>query len=246
MITSPFLIERFKKNEQGNDWVVGDVHGQFSKLKAALDENGFNSSDGDRLFHVGDLIGRGDESESVLDWLDQPWVYAIRGNHEEMIIDYHEGELPALLLWRNGEEWFLDLSESDQARYVERFKQLPYAIELESPHGVVLIVHADFHLDSWKETLDLAKSHPDGLDFVKKNLLWSRDRLNGDLVGERVEDVFKVVSGHTVVDEPVAMGNRLFLDTGGWFHDRNFAFYNATKNYLFFTLSRNRLDPSEG
>src|SRR3546814_9235683 len=82
-MTQPFL--RVPANPAGRDVAVGDIHGHFSRLRQALDEFGFDPAH-DRLFSVGDLVDRGHESESFMQWLDQPWFYTVQGNHEDYAI----------------------------------------------------------------------------------------------------------------------------------------------------------------
>ena len=61
-------LQRFELNTAGRDFGVGDIHGYFTKLQAALDAIGFNPAV-DRLFSVGDLVDRGPESAEVDTWL---------------------------------------------------------------------------------------------------------------------------------------------------------------------------------
>ena len=35
------IVQHFAKNAQGRDLIVGDIHGHFTKLQAALDAAGF-------------------------------------------------------------------------------------------------------------------------------------------------------------------------------------------------------------
>lgn len=86
------FVQRFERNTTGRDLIVGDIHGCFTKLQAALDAVGFDRTV-DRLFSVGDLVDRGPESDQVLNWLGQPWFHAVMGNHEQMAVMYHAGEL---------------------------------------------------------------------------------------------------------------------------------------------------------
>ena len=79
-------IKHFTKNNDGDDYVIGDVHGCFTLLAKKLSEIGFNQNK-DRLFSVGDLVDRGAESQQVLEWLNKPWFYSVLGNHEQMAID---------------------------------------------------------------------------------------------------------------------------------------------------------------
>lgn len=76
-------VQRFHLNATGRDFAVGDIHGHFGRLDAALAAAKF-SPDHDRLFAVGDLVDRGPESADVLAWLERPWFHAICGNHDLM------------------------------------------------------------------------------------------------------------------------------------------------------------------
>ena len=52
-------IKRFSRNEKGCYYVVGDIHGCFTKLQQSLEKINFNPSI-DRLFSVGDFFYRFD------------------------------------------------------------------------------------------------------------------------------------------------------------------------------------------
>ncbi len=92
----------------------------------------------DRLFSVGDLVDRGPHSEAALEWLARPWFHAVQGNHEALAITRVRGGRLDLEMYRAaGGSWFLDLPRKAQLRFVERFEQLPIAIEVESAAGLV-------------------------------------------------------------------------------------------------------------
>jgi hypothetical protein len=44
----------------------------------------------DRLFSVGDLIDRGPDSLRSLEFLEAPWFYAVKGNHEDLLLEFFE------------------------------------------------------------------------------------------------------------------------------------------------------------
>ena len=71
-------------NEQGRDFVVGDVHGCFRTLERGLREVQFDA-DSDRLFGVGDLVDRGPNSADALVWLEERFHAVALGNHERAI-----------------------------------------------------------------------------------------------------------------------------------------------------------------
>ena len=80
-------LMRFPQNTQGRDFAVGDIHGCFNRLQGVLDEMGFDPAK-DRLFSVGDLVDRGPDCDQVLDWITRPWFHAVRGNHEDMAMQW--------------------------------------------------------------------------------------------------------------------------------------------------------------
>jgi len=82
-------IQYYDYNEKGCDYICSDIHGHFYLLDEKLAEVNFNKSV-DRLFCLGDLIDRSDDSHLALDYLKEPWFYSIVGNHEIMLIDVCE------------------------------------------------------------------------------------------------------------------------------------------------------------
>ena len=210
-------VQRFKKNEQGRDLIVGDIHGNFSLLGKDLARIGFAESK-DRLFSVGDLVDRGPESEAALDWLAKPWFHAVRGNHEDMAIDWACGIGERSLYAANGGAWMISTPEGAQQDYRHAFMSLPFAIEVETSGGTVGVVHADCPRKKWKDfTQEL--ENPSGAGCEAAHLMamaiWNRQRIEfGDCYG--VPDIRALVVGHTPVPEVQVLGNVYHIDTGGW------------------------------
>ena len=76
-------IVAMDKNTKGRDFVIGNVHGSLSALQEVLS----NLNENDRLFIVGDLIDRGEDSAGVINLIqNDPRIKVIRGNHEEMFL----------------------------------------------------------------------------------------------------------------------------------------------------------------
>lgn len=204
----------FKRNEKGKDWVVGDIHGCFSKLSEQLDAVGFDSTKGDRLFCVGDLVDRGPESELCLQWLDQPWFFTVRGNHEQMAINFVEGHNSAFLYERNGGRWFIDLDEREQVAYTAMFEELPHAIELETSHGLVGLVHAQVPDNNWHEIGHIGAHEARNTDEV----MWGREKIMA--ADEReIRGIHHVFLGHTPLENVAVLGNASYIDTGAVFAD---------------------------
>lgn len=208
------LVCHYGINRQGADWVVGDIHGCFTTLELMLEEIGFDA-DADRLFSVGDLADRGPESERALDYLDKPWFHAVRGNHEQLLLDAVD-DCDTQLVWLiNGGGWFDRESERVQAAFVEAFSVLPHLIEVETNGGTVGIVHADVPMGlSWSEILTRVRNSD---QQVLDTLLWSRNRaLARDT--PLVEGVSHIFCGHTPVRPGVrVVGNVHLIDQGAVF-----------------------------
>lgn len=204
----------FNENLVGNDYVVGDIHGRFSKLESQLNKMGFNREK-DRLFSVGDLIDRGKESHLVLDWLDYNWFFPVIGNHEEMIL-MNDHDIYASTHLHNGGLWFYTLLESEQAEIKNKLKKLPFAISVKTKNGLVGIVHAEYPSNDWEYIEDIIDNQ-DTRDY----LLWGRERVN-ERVCDLVRNITKIYCGHTFVESSMLLGNHLFIDNGAWFNDKDF------------------------
>lgn len=205
-------LQKFQENTQGKDYVVGDIHGCFTKLRATLEEIGFDESV-DRLFSVGDLVDRGPESEECLDWLAKPWFHAVRGNHEQMAIDLLvHGEDPYAR--HNGMGWILDLPKSHQKLFAEAFSDLPIALEIAVGNKKYGIVHAEVPVSDWNKLEEVLNGNTAAA--YHNATMWNRDRYrhNDKSVVDNVELVYV---GHTPLKDVRAYGNVLYIDTGAVF-----------------------------
>lgn len=217
-MTAPALYQRFGRNTRGRDIIAGDIHGTLTKFMAALDRIGFDDSAGDRLFLTGDLVDRGPESLEMLELLRKPWVAgAVRGNHEQMLIDYWQGIYTDRQNYiANGGGWALALTKPELTAFADAFNTLPLAIELETEHGLVGIVHADCPFPTFRELEgELSAANGNRFDNVCACLLWNRSRVEYKEEG-LVTDVRAVVVGHTPMPNWTSLGNHIYIDTMGW------------------------------
>jgi serine/threonine protein phosphatase 1 len=226
-------IDRFERNTKGRDLIVGDVHGAFTALAAALRAAAFDV-ERDRLFCVGDLVDRGPESEAACQWLTFPWFHPVRGNHEELAIQWADPacSIDLMTYKANGGAWNIRSPGPVQMERAAMFATLPLAIELETAKGDVVIVHADCPAPSWTETK--AYLHRPGMEgeLTADCCVWSRARTERAKPGSKpvdgtVSDVRAVVVGHTRVERLTARDNVLFIDTGGWLKGGHFTLLNA-------------------
>lgn len=213
------LVARYPMNVAGRDFVVGDIHGAYTLLLSAMKNAGFDPNV-DRLFSVGDLIDRGEESARVARFLAQPYVYAVRGNHEDMLIEMADSEFfPEYLIRQNRMEWWTKATDQEKADIITAIRKLPVVIEVDTPRGVVGIVHAEVPAGmSWQDFMVQIEL---GNETVTENALWGRGRIErNDQSG--VPGVGRVFVGHTPQKGGAnRFGNVYAVDTGAIFADMN-------------------------
>ena len=146
---------RLPCNVQGRDFVVGDVHGHFDLIESLMQQVRFDPAC-DRLCAVGDLVDRGPQSHTVMEWLNQPWFFSVRGNHEQMVLDHDLGTGEADKHRRNGGAWFHDADLAVRKAIALALQRLPYVLEIERPNGCIGIVHAGPYESSGQEMTRLA------------------------------------------------------------------------------------------
>ena len=202
-------------NTLGQDFFVGDVHGMYAALDAAMRDVNFDRSR-DRLISVGDLVDRGPDSFKCLALLEEPWFFAVRGNHEQMMLDALGSKKPSDQdYWQaNGGEWFWSLSRAEKDTASRLVRQLPVAISVTGPDGRVIgVCHAEWR-DGEIETPDWAEvekvvGDPDG----QHPLLWGRSVLRSR-TPQRDKTALLTIHGHTPMKKVTRLGSALFIDTG--------------------------------
>lgn len=142
-MTTPHIIQ-LPRNTEGNDFIIGDVHGCNAGLRAVINA----LKDNDRLFIVGDLFDRGPDSIDVFNAIQQGLmsgkdIYVTRGNHEEMFLHmmralndfkdnpfYEENEKSKIAICdflQNGGNWVF-LNENDRCLFGQvRFDKNSFA-----------------------------------------------------------------------------------------------------------------------
>lgn len=232
------FCRQFAQNDQGRDFVVGDLHGMYSHLEKLLDHVKFDQAL-DRLFSVGDLIDRGPESERAIEFLAKPWFFAVSGNHEQLLLDAldNPGDMENWTT-HNGGAWWLKAAQATREQFVRMIPQLPVIIEIETNKGTVGIVHADVPPDMpWDVFKNFVPKEPRLQDFA----LWSRNRVthaqqwiqSGQ--NKPVPGLHRLVVGHTPLERAVILDNVLFLDTAAAY----------SQNMPFAKLSLYQIHPNE-
>jgi serine/threonine protein phosphatase 1 len=217
-----FLFKFFPVNRTGRDFVVGDIHGMFGSFETFLDKISFNPEK-DRVFSVGDLIDRGDQSHRVLEFLNKPWFSAVMGNHESMLLDSRVSG-HSLHNWTkyNGGAWWNKLPKKAQDEIYYKISKLPYLIEIETALGNIGVAHADLPtVRSWSDIVRTISTD----DELKSYVLWSRQRhktMRRTNSTNPVDGIKLAVMGHTPHKEPLRRENVFYIDTGAtYINDKN-------------------------
>lgn len=196
-------FQRLDLSHARNIYAVGDIHGHYTVLEEKLASVDFDPKV-DHLISVGDLVDRGPENERCLEFCDQPWFHWVRGNHEELTLDYAEGRGLKL---KNGQLWLLDTLPSKVAIISNTINAAPNILEVLAPSGKRYgFVHATFPSSDWDDAARVSRD----IDM----LLWDReDYFNPKLDG--IANIDHVYHGHTPLwNEIKTVANVSWIDTG--------------------------------
>ncbi len=207
-------------------YAIGDVHGCDAMLAEVHDRIARDLIDrpvaDHRIIHVGDYTDRGPDSAAVIARLarmtaDNARVICLKGNHDALFAGFladPEGQGPNWLA-NNAEATFRsygvslnrslwgavdydDLAERLAAALPPGHRAFLNGLDLTARFGDYLFVHAGI-----RPGVPLDRQDPDDLIWIRDDFLWD-GRDHG----------FVVVHGHTPVDEPEVMPNRIDIDTG--------------------------------
>ena len=189
-------------------FAIGDIHGCLDKLQAMM-ETIHPDREKDGIVFIGDYIDRGPDSRGVVDYVlglknrfEQ--VVCLKGNHEEMFLDFHlHGRNGDLFLMNGGDATLLsygmvDTPSGKRADIPEEHLRfflnlLPY-YETEK----YIFVHAGL-----RPRVPLEDQYPEDLFWIRHAFIRS------------YHDFGKiVVFGHTPLPEPLIDYNKIGIDTG--------------------------------
>ena len=193
---------------------VGDIHGMGDRFDSLYRKMDYRPEE-DFLIFLGDYIDRGPDSVRMLDWMMEHTrsddVVALRGNHEQMMIDFmDEGGSQYAWLLNSGLSTLQALRKSFRwHKYIDFVRSLPCSYQLEAGGKTYFFAHAGVNPQK-----PLSEQSDD-------DLLWVREEYYKHYQGEAV-----VVSGHTPVQlitegetVPISKENMIMLDTGSFIRD---------------------------
>ncbi|HPQ44267.1 MAG TPA: metallophosphoesterase family protein [Syntrophales bacterium] len=191
-------------------FAIGDIHGCLSKLEHLIPQIEIDSEE-DTLVFIGDYIDRGPDSPGVVDFvldlrrkIDR--VVCLRGNHEQMFLDY-------VCLNKNESLYLANGGDATIESY--GYRRTPEGRKINVPES-----HMSFFrsLLLWYETADYIFVHAGLRDTVPldeqdpQDLLWLRYEfiLSSHDFGKTV------IFGHTPMSHtnPLFCPGRIGIDTG--------------------------------
>jgi serine/threonine protein phosphatase 1 len=218
LLTDELEVGDFSENTAGRDFVIGDLHGEVSTFRRALRQLNFDTEN-DRIFSVGDLIDRGSESKKTLQLLKEDWFYGVLGNHEHMLLQYHDNKNQRESFWfPSGGKWWIDLSETEQAEAVELVRRLYFALSVKAEGLKFGVVHADMPAETdWQTLTETIKTDV----RIQREATLSRRTLKQRLTPQ-IKDIDYVICGHTPQPQPSLSGNVIHIDTGSGYQSSDF------------------------
>lgn len=219
MNQNPAAVLRLAPNTRGRDFVLGDIHGAFDLVLQGMKKVAFDPAV-DRLISCGDLVDRGDESWRCLKFLQQPYVHAVRGNHDDNFVQIFGQEDPPEMAWAAfermfGMKWTRSIDRDMRQRIAQALSALPLAIEIPTERGLVGVIHGDVP-KGWSWT-QFTQALQRGDVQARQCALESRDRIESAR-DEGVPGLGRLFVGHTPQHGGVLrLGNVYAVDTGAIF-----------------------------
>ena len=234
-----------EENEHGRDFVIGDLHGAHTLLMKFLKLIQFDKEK-DRLFSVGDLVDRGPSSMDCLRLIKEPWFFPVPGNHEQMLYSYMNQprwEMYHRAFLNNGGDWAVPISYGEDGRELkELVKMLADLPRVRTINGKnkIHVVHAELGVPKSKpeRVTDAHFDDPRALFEMVSHETWDGDAsfwkrsifvdFYNNKTPEKVpkkthefhgDDLSMIISGHTIVRQPILSGKCLNIDTKAY--DRN-------------------------
>jgi len=218
-------------NRLGRDFILGDLHGQYSSLWALLRKVRF-SPKRDRLISVGDLIDRGPQSSKCLRLLNRRWFYNVLGNHDlAFVVNLASGrgadawtQRFCAQIGQYGGQWYMNHDRRDLFPLAGKLNNCPHIITVGDKRPAYHVVHAAVTSFIGERAMLITNqslkqyeqsSDPEALIMILtgERLLWE------GYYSQRTKGLAPVYCGHTVVDRPKWSLGHLNLDTGAGLDD---------------------------
>ena len=206
-------------------YAIGDIHGSTSLLTKILEKIACARQVNGPVVFIGDYVDRGEDSAGTLARLytlsldrTRPVVF-LRGNHEQMLLDFLDAPEMTGEFWLNSGGWHSLASYGLLAKRSEiksyEFIQLRDKLRLKLGENIEEWLRSlPVSWQSGNIFLSHAGADPTcGLDAqTNDRLLWGP----GSTPPAARNDGIWTVQGHVIVESPKVVEGQVFIDTGAY------------------------------
>lgn len=225
-------------------YIIGDIHGCFNtffELTKKIQDDGGKLSD---IVLVGDLVDRGKDSMLVVEFVKTNNIPCVRGNHEQMMIDWFDKSEYRDGIWEQngGTETLLSYGNNHELlkSHVEFIKTLPLYLEFPeekyypsstSDPRYLVVSHSNIgKVWDWSPERRVAMK-----DQFENGIMWERNWF------EDVPEIYNIV-GHTPVEVPKIKSFYVNVDTGCVFNRGLFTKLSCLKFPEMVVLSQDNIE----
>lgn len=200
--------------------IIGDIHGCHKELVQLLDKL---PADIEKIYSVGDLIDRGPESKAVVQECIDRGIICVRGNHEDMFLDFLNGTKKyseGIFVMNGGDITIRNYGgESFEIKGIYGNSQHNSNCEIPDEHFNFMndmpyfIETDDFILTHGGVPVWLGEEFRDNEPLSENEIMWNRGKTSSKL--GKIQ-----ISGHTPVQEPHLVKGAANIDTGCFFGNK--------------------------
>jgi serine/threonine protein phosphatase 1 len=190
-------------------YAIGDIHGCLGPLERLLEEVNPDLHR-HKLVFIGDYIDRGPDSRGVVDFIIRlkkqyppENIICLKGNHEAMFLDFLNGRERQLFLLNGGlstlkEYWGDYWDRQDSLRLPPEHEEFYAGLKKYYASDDYIFVHGGL-----KPGVPLEEQDEEDLFWIRGEFIASFEDFGG-----------RVIFGHTPMRYPLAMPNKIGIDTG--------------------------------
>ena len=185
-------------------YAVGDIHGNFDALAEMLKK----IPKGGKIVFLGDYVDRGPDSYKVVEMMmrlsKKPNVICLKGNHEQMMVNYAKGKGKQHFLFNGGIKTINSYKKAEVEVFPKKHIQWMESLPLYYETPKYIFVHAGIIYGK-----PLASQSESTLLWVRYSFIKNKSKSDK-----------KVVFGHTIFSKPYVRHNKIGIDTGAGWGDR--------------------------
>lgn len=231
----PFYQKLVIPDEQ-NLYIVSDIHGMYTLYKEGCKRIGITGDD--IVISLGDLIDRSKENlKCLVEFTQTQNRYMVLGNHELMMFN-GLSDRNAYYNWfvNGGDTTLSELGEEGVEVACKWLVDKPVILEVHHRGKKLGLVHGGIPCSYQETGFEFKESIWDDVIWMSKTeegrelLLWERNTISNHYANKQtprihapvkpVKDIDYVFHGHTYVEKPLHITNRIYTDTGSVFNNK--------------------------